>query len=214
VAVIAGTGSHVFGVDDDGNSWRTGGWGHVLGDEGSGYWIGVQSLKASLRYRDGSGPFTELVGRAERWFELDAIQDLPDLFYGKPLTKAEVAAFAQEVAAAAAAGDEVALQIFHEAGRDLADQALAVTTALGLEHGPVTIALVGSVYEAGALIRTSLEARVREVAPEARFVVPDVPPVAGSLMLALRADGSWADVDEKRFVDTLRAAQAAAERDR
>jgi N-acetylglucosamine kinase-like BadF-type ATPase len=49
VGVISGTGSNVFGVGPDGRAWRAGGWGHVLGDEGSGYWLGVQSIRAALR---------------------------------------------------------------------------------------------------------------------------------------------------------------------
>src|SRR6202167_1231431 len=63
VAAIAGTGSHVFGVHLDGGetrAWRAGGWGHALGDEGSGYWLGVQSIKAALRDREASGPATAI----------------------------------------------------------------------------------------------------------------------------------------------------------
>ena len=58
VAVISGTGSNVFGVGPDGRTWRSGGWGHILGDEGSGYWLGVESIRAALRDLDASGPPT------------------------------------------------------------------------------------------------------------------------------------------------------------
>ena len=60
IGVISGTGSNVFGVGPDRRSWRAGGWGHLLGDEGSGYWLGVESIKAALRDRDGTGPRTAL----------------------------------------------------------------------------------------------------------------------------------------------------------
>ncbi len=73
IGVISGTGSNVFGVGADGGAWRAGGWGQLLGDEGSGYWLGIESIGAALRDRDGSGPQTalseaavELLRRAER----------------------------------------------------------------------------------------------------------------------------------------------------
>ncbi len=55
VGVISGTGSNVLGIGQDGRAWRAGGWGHVLGDEGSGYWLAVQSIKAALADREASG---------------------------------------------------------------------------------------------------------------------------------------------------------------
>ena len=68
IAVISGTGSNVFGVGPDGRAWRAGGWGHLLGDEGSGYWFGVQSIKAALADREASGPRTALSDAAPVFF--------------------------------------------------------------------------------------------------------------------------------------------------
>ena len=71
VAAIAGTGSNVFGVGSAGagtRTWRAGGWGHLLGDEGSGYWLGVESIKAALRDREASGPATALSEAAPAFF--------------------------------------------------------------------------------------------------------------------------------------------------
>jgi N-acetylglucosamine kinase-like BadF-type ATPase len=203
MAVIAGTGSHVFGVDGAGRSWRTGGWGHALGDEGSGYWLGLQGLKAALRYRDGSGPPTALLEAALEAYRLHAIEELPSLFYGKPLTKADVAAFTPRVAAAAEDGDEVAKDLFEQGGRELAVQVRAVVTALELGAEPLTIGLIGSVFQAGPLIRATLERSVLDFAPGARFSVPELPPVAGSLMLAFHSVGAWSDFDYDRLAAAL-----------
>ena len=60
MGAISGTGSNVFGVGPARRAWRAGGWGHLLGDEGRGYWLGVQSISAALRDRDASGPQTAL----------------------------------------------------------------------------------------------------------------------------------------------------------
>ena len=69
VAAISGTGSNVFGVGSNDRPWQAGGWGHLLGDEGSGYWLGVESIKAALRDRDASGPATALSDAAQAFFK-------------------------------------------------------------------------------------------------------------------------------------------------
>jgi N-acetylglucosamine kinase-like BadF-type ATPase len=199
IAVISGTGSHVFGVNAAGASWRTGGWGHVLGDEGSGYWLGLHGLKAALGYRDASGPATVLLEDAVAEYGLDAIEDLPTLFYGKPLTKDEIARFTIRVERAAEEGDEVAGSLFEEAGRDLAVQIRAVVDSLGLGPEPFLVALVGSVAHGSAILRGRLEEHVSAFAPGAQFVVPELPPIAGSLLLAVRAEGLWPSLDLERF---------------
>jgi glucosamine kinase len=210
VAAISGTGSHVFGVDAAGRSWRTGGWGHVLGDEGSGYWIGLEAVKAALKARDGSGPATGLMTRAAEWFDVAAIELLPEGFYAKEPSKADVAAFTLAVAEEARAGDEVARAIFQRAGSDLATQTLAVVRALGLEWSPFTVGLVGSVWESGELIRTAYEADVEAAAPQATFVAPELPPAAGALLLAARANGTWDELVRERFDEAVSAAASAA----
>jgi N-acetylglucosamine kinase-like BadF-type ATPase len=176
----------VFGVDAAGRSWRTGGWGHVLGDEGSGYWLGLHGLKAALGYRDASGPPTVLLDAALVEYELEAIEDLPGLFYGKPLTKDEVARFAVRVEQAAVGGDEVA-------------QIRAVADSLALASEPFVVALVGSVLHGSAILRRELERNVSAFAPGAEFVVPELPPMAGSLLLAVRAEGLGDRLDLRRF---------------
>ncbi len=196
VAVISGTGSHVFGVNAAGQSWRTGGWGHVLGDEGSGYWLGLHGMKAALRYRDGSGPDTALLDAAVEFYELDAVEDLQPLMYGKPLSKREIAAFTQEVENAAAAGDQVATSLFETAANDLASQVRAPVENLGLE-GRFTVALVGGVFASGDRLRRPFEAAVGEFAPEVEFAVPEIPPVGGDLLLGLSAEGVADDYDRE-----------------
>ncbi len=110
VGAISGTGSNVFGVGRDGRAWRAGGWGHVLGDEGSGYWLAVQSIKAALADRERSGPETALSAAAMEFFGVESVEALAALVYSKPLAKGEIAAFAIETARRAAhAGDGVAV---------------------------------------------------------------------------------------------------------
>ena len=104
VGAISGTGSNVFGVGPDGRAWRAGGWGHLLGDEGSGYWLGVQSIKAALRDRERSGPETPLSEAAVEFFGASSVEALATMVYSVPLTKDRVAAFARRDGGARRAG--------------------------------------------------------------------------------------------------------------
>jgi N-acetylglucosamine kinase-like BadF-type ATPase len=188
VGVISGTGSNVFGVGFDGRSWRAGGWGHQLGDEGSGYWFGTESIKAALRDREASGPETALSEAAVEFFGVASVEALAALVYSKPLSKGEIAAFAIETAKLAAAGDAVACEIYRRGAELLGEQVAAVIRRTGL-RGSFPVGLIGSAYKAGAAFVEPLTRAVHELAPEARVAVVEMAPVGGSLLLAMRACG-------------------------
>jgi len=188
VGVISGTGSNVFGVGADGRAWRAGGWGHLLGDEGSGYWFGVQSIKAALRDREASGPPTALSDAVVSFFGAPSVEALAARVYSKPMTKGEIAAFAIETARVAAAGDEVARGLFELGARELGKQVQAVIRETGLE-GEFPVGLIGSNYKAGPVYIEPLTRFVREQAPRALVSAAEMAPVGGSLLLAARACG-------------------------
>jgi N-acetylglucosamine kinase-like BadF-type ATPase len=203
IAVVSGTGSHVFGVNDRKETWKCGGWGHILGDEGSGYWLGLHAMKAALAARDGSGPPTSLLEAALEHYGLERIELLPDLVYGKPLMKSEIAALAARVADRAAAGDEIALQLFGHAARDLARQTAGVITWLGLGDVPFPVATAGSVFRTGPLLLEPFHRAISEIAPRADVRPPGLPAIAGPLVLALLSRGAWQADDEKWLSITL-----------
>jgi N-acetylglucosamine kinase-like BadF-type ATPase len=188
VAAIAGTGSNVFGVGPGGRSWRTGGWGHLLGDEGSGYWLGLESIRAALHDRDASGPETALGAAACEFFGCDSVEAIASLVYSKPLTKGEIAAFAIDTAKLAEQGDEVARELFERGATLLGGQIAAVIEQVGLK-GSFPMGLIGSAYKAGELYLAPLRRRVAEVAPGAEISAVEMSPVGGSLMLAAKACG-------------------------
>jgi glucosamine kinase len=188
VGAISGTGSNVFGVGADGRTWRAGGWGHLLGDEGSGYWLGAQSIVAALHDRDGSGPPTALSDAALRFFGSPSVEALAASVYTTPLTKGEVAAFAVETARLAHAGDVLARELYARAAELLAAQIRAVVANTGLS-GDFPVGLIGSAFRAGEVFVAPLTAAIRGFAPEARVFPVEQAPVAGSLLLGLRARG-------------------------
>jgi N-acetylglucosamine kinase-like BadF-type ATPase len=188
VGAISGTGSNVFGVGADGRTWRAGGWGHLLGDEGSGYWLGAQSIVAALYDRDGSGPPTALSDAALQFFRTPSLEALAASVYTTPLTKGEVAAFAVETARLAHAGDVVARELFARAAALLGEQIRAVIAGTGLT-GDFPVGLIGSAYRAGEVFVTPLTDAIHAVAPQARVFPVEMAPVGGSLLLGLRACG-------------------------
>jgi glucosamine kinase len=194
VGVISGTGSNVFGVGAEGTPWRAGGWGHVLGDEGSGYWLALQSIKAALGDRERSGPETALSSAAIDFFGVQSLEALAALVYSQPLAKGEIAAFAIETARVAHAGDVVARGLYERGASELGRQVASVIEQTGLV-GEFPVGLIGSAFKAGALFVEPLEAIVCEIAPQARVAVVEMTPVGGCLLLAARLAGCEQAVD-------------------
>jgi glucosamine kinase len=189
VGAISGTGSNVFGVGPDGRAWRAGGWGHLLGDEGSGYWLGVQSIKAALRDRERSGPETPLSEAAVEFFGASSVEALATQVYSVPLTKDRIAAFARETAALAEQGDPVARELYERGASELAQQVAAVIRQTGLQ-GAFPVGLIGSAWKAGAVFVDPLTRALHATAPEAQVTVVEMNPVGGSLLLAARVAGA------------------------
>jgi glucosamine kinase len=199
VAAIAGTGSNVFGVGGEGEStraWRAGGWGHVLGDEGSGYWLGVQSIKAALRHREASGPATGLSDAAISFFGVESVEAVAQSVYSKPLSKGEIAAFAIETARLVRQGDAVARELYERGARELGEQIKAVIAQTGLgraapdgQPAVFPVGLIGSAFKAGEVFVEPLTRAVHELAPGASVQAVEMAPVGGSLLLAARMCG-------------------------
>jgi N-acetylglucosamine kinase-like BadF-type ATPase len=210
VGVIAGTGSNVFGVGADGGSWRAGGWGHVLGDEGSGYWLGVRSIAAVMRERDGTGAPTALTAAALEHFGVTTPEALTTIVYGRPITKSELAAFGPHTARAAEQGDEVAIGLYRRGAEELARQVRAVVERTAL-HGEFPIGLIGSAFKAGPVFVAPMIEAIHAFAPHARIAVREVAPVCGALLLALRAGRAGEAISRSELDGLLQEALRAAE---
>jgi glucosamine kinase len=213
VGAISGTGSNVFGVGPDGRAWRAGGWGHVLGDEGSGYWLGIESIKAALHDRDGTGAPTALSEAVSEFFGAESAEAVAALVYAKPLTKGEIAAFALQTARLAAAGDAVARALYERGAAELGHQIVVVIRETGLDQrrsdGGFPVGLIGSAFKAGPVFVEPLRAVISEAAPQARVSVVEMAPVGGSLLLAARASDRALDPGElSRLLDAALAREA------
>ncbi len=179
VLVLAGTGSFAYGVNQRGRSKLVGGWGYLLGDEGSGGWLGLEGLRAVVRAADGRGPATVLTDRLLRELNLSDARDLIPWLYrvDEPRTPA-IARLAGHVLDAAEAGDAVARSLVARAADELAQAANAVIRALNMRHP--AIAFAGGLLSADNPLSAALCARLDLPArPVAQY-----PPVMGAVLLA------------------------------
>jgi glucosamine kinase len=206
IAAISGTGSNTFGVNSRGAAWRCGGWGHIVGDEGSGYLVAVKAIRAVLAYRDGRNDWTELVPRLLDFYGLRQIEDIKPVIY-QDFDKARIASFAQQVAEAAHRGDELATGIFQQAAAALAEQISTVYRALDF-GGPAEVTLIGSNFRAGEVFIGPLREHLRHVTGGRDFAAPKLPAVGGSLWLAARAAGAEEQIDAQALAAALRDADA------
>lgn len=159
IALVSGTGSICLGRAPDGRTARAGGWGFLLGDEGSGLAVALRALRLATQTADGRADAEELLRAALTFWELDAPERLIDLVQARLReTPHELAGFAARVLELAAAGEASAGTIVDEAATDLARHVLAVQERLGLEAAP--LALGGSLLCQSALLRERLLARL------------------------------------------------------
>ena len=118
VVIISGTGSISYGRNAEGEAARSGGWGYVLGDEGSGYWIGRSALRAVLREADKRGPKTVLTRMLLEHFGVGQAQGLIHEVYHTNLKPAAIGALARSVQRAYLEGDQAAVGILRAAAND------------------------------------------------------------------------------------------------
>jgi N-acetylglucosamine kinase-like BadF-type ATPase len=178
--VAAGTGVIVLGTDHESTWRRADGWGHLLGDQGSGSWIGARGLRAALRHGDGrDGGSAALHDRLRARFG-DADGALHAV-YGAASPAQELAAFAPAVADAAHAGDPVALDIWRRAGAHLAEAARAAARGL-----PPEFSWGGRLFDAGPLLLEPFRAELLRRVPGARLAEPRGQAADGALLLARR----------------------------
>jgi N-acetylglucosamine kinase-like BadF-type ATPase len=183
VVVLAGTGSICYGMDKDGRTARAGGYGFLLADEGSGYWLGHQSLRAAVRAADGRGPQTRLQALIFESLGVSSVAELIPRVYEKGLPKPRIAALASLVQIAYDAGDAVARALIGEAGRELGLAAQSVARQLHLGDEPFPVVVAGGVFKGCPSVLDALKGQL--ALPAARPALLTAEPATGAVALAL-----------------------------
>jgi N-acetylglucosamine kinase-like BadF-type ATPase len=189
IVQIAGTGSSCYGRNAAGEDWRSGGWGHLISDEGSGYWLGIQAMRLAAGAFDGRVQPTPLLEAVQQRLDLEHMNDIMHHLYVKEMSRAEIATLAPLVIEAAQAGDAVSLASIRQGTQELADCVLAVAKRLGLAGGPCELALVGGLFQAGDIYVQPFKEAVSERLPGCRVTHAELPPVLGACLLALEMLG-------------------------
>lgn len=185
ILVIAGTGSVAVGQIGAGPPVRVGGWGPLLGDEGSGYQIGLAGIRAAVRGAEGRNPPT---GLTDRLFQALAADSVDEVFeWSKRATKRDVAALAPFVIEEADRGDTGADEIVARAVDGLIQHAEALTSTAGTQPSP-EIALVGGLVEPGGLLRQRTLDALERAGFRAR--AGRVLPTRGAVLMALERSRS------------------------
>jgi N-acetylglucosamine kinase-like BadF-type ATPase len=185
VVIVAGTGSIAYGCDSRGYAARAGGWGYVLGDEGSGYWIGRLALRALVRESDGRGQASRLTPRVLAHFGVLRPEELLHTIYRQDFKPAEVAALAAAVQLARDEGDEVAAAILERGAQELVLAAASVSARLGLKGEEFAFVLAGGMFKAVPWLRERLAQLLPAIAPRSRTIHLEVEPALGAVRLAL-----------------------------
>lgn len=183
---IAGTGSNTIGRAADGSRECAGGWSSRLGDEGSGYWIGVNSLRWALKAHDREQPSKVLETVGKLWGTAD-IDELVNVGDGTP--GPDFAALAPAIYELAEAGDPVALAVIKQAAADLVEFVLLVRSKLRRKHGitgEVPVAWTGGVVEKMTIVREAFFAGLHAAAPLMPIGSDPVVSLEGALWRAKR----------------------------
>lgn len=184
VAVIAGTGSMAFARSAAGTTARAGGWGYLLGDEGSGYALTLAGLQAVARMADQRGPATSLAERFLQELGLKQPQELIGAIYRGDLTRPALAATAPVVLEAARTGDAVAARLVAEAAEQLAQTVAAAARQVGLAS-PVPLAVAGGLLRGSVEYREQVLQRLAILGIEAGPVTLVHEPAEGAVRMAL-----------------------------
>ncbi|XP_014206823.1 N-acetyl-D-glucosamine kinase [Copidosoma floridanum] len=154
VVLISGTGSNALLINPDGKTYGCGGWGHMMGDEGSAYWLSHRACKYVFDDLDGllqaPAPITYVWPAMQEYFKVTDQQSMLPHLYAN-FNKCKFAMFTKELALGCERADPLCLKLFHEAGVMLAKHVTAVSAKahndLKLEKGGLKVICVGSVWK-------------------------------------------------------------------
>jgi N-acetylglucosamine kinase-like BadF-type ATPase len=187
IVMIAGTGSLCFGRNAQGRTARAGGWGYIFGDEGGGFDITRQALRAALRFEEGWGPPTALYDALLQAAGARSANDAQHRFYTQEFPRPRIASLSRLVDDVAMNGDRIAIDIQHSAAQHLASFSAAVRGQLWTSGEPVRIVYVGGVFRSQRVLE-----RFRMLVEMEEGIVcqaPEYGPAAGALFEAYRAAG-------------------------
>lgn len=185
IIIICGTGSNCFGVNEEGREVKVNGWDYILGDEGSGYEIGIKALRALMKAHDGRGDKTLLTRTIMEDLNIKSIPELVDWTYGSVFFKVKIAALASTVCKTAEMGDKVSIRILREEAMEAIKSITVVTEKLGLAKKEFDLVFVGKVFKCEKYFKSIIMRTIKEKFLKVNFKPLTEKPVQGAVKLAL-----------------------------
>lgn len=184
VVLISGTGSIAFGRNDKGEERRAGGWGYLIGDEGSAVWLGLEGLRAAAHHTDGRGAGTAITAHVLSELGVGSFMEMIPQLYGRPHPAPAILAAVRAVGRAAAEADAIAVSIVQRGAHSLARAASVVAAELRLGDGPVYLA--GGAFESLPSLERAVRGELLSILPRATVEPVSEEPAMGAARLAMR----------------------------
>ncbi|WEA38108.1 N-acetylglucosamine kinase [Lysinibacillus fusiformis] len=205
IVQIAGTGAITMGYDKQQHFHRVGGWGYLFDDEGSGYDLGVQLLKAVLQSYDGRAPSTILTEAVLKHFSVEHVPQLIASVYGEEHPRTVIAPLSAYIVAAADDGDLVAKRIIEEACQNYFKAIKACYLRMVWRQEEVPVVLSGGVFTHENYFVPRLQAMAMQETLPFRFKTPALPLIGGAVIAALQQmnvqfSSSFVETFQKNYV--------------
>jgi N-acetylglucosamine kinase-like BadF-type ATPase len=184
IVVISGTGSAIYGENENGVKARAGGLGYLFSDEGSGFWLATQTIRLAINEQDGVIENANLEQLVLDYFKVEKIRDLTTPFYNGKVSRDEIASFARTAHDEAMKGNEILLEQIKFGANCLVENVASVANRLQFVD-KFEVVGVGGMFQ-GELMRKFFVESLTEKVPRANFIKPRFKPAIGALLLAYR----------------------------
>ncbi|ABR50272.1 ATPase, BadF/BadG/BcrA/BcrD type [Alkaliphilus metalliredigens QYMF] len=188
IFVLSGTGSIAYGIDSMGQEYRAGGWGHILGDEGSGYDIGRNALATLVKVVDGREQNTSLTKEIIKKLNWEKATDVIGYVHHPHRTKADIARITPVVQYCADCGDDVSTRILQEAAESLCELSKTLIRKMP-QGGSLTIKVGGGVLENVSIVYDHYVECIKKQYKYVEVSKSLHPPVVGALILGFKRLG-------------------------
>jgi len=177
--LIAGTGSIIYGKDEEGKIYRVGGFGRIIGDEGSGYSIGRKALKSVANFFDGSGERSDIVSLMSEKYKINSSEELIKKIYKENF---DIASVAELVLDSAHKGDKIAMAILEEETDELVHQLRVMMKKMDVDE--LNVSFAGSLVLNKNVYSDMLLEKIKSSLPTITIVKAKYSPVQGAIRIA------------------------------
>lgn len=185
--MICGTGSMIAGRKKDGSIIVKGGYGYILGDEGSGYNLGLAGIKRGVAAFEGAKSPTALVDAIREYYKVEDLHELIDIFYDPPMERSAIADFARVVFKCAESGDKAAIELV----KFEAEEAALTAAALLREFDePISLGVYGGMFQHHKIYTDFFTDKLNSIIATKEIKLLPMPPVNGAILAALRESGT------------------------